>query len=126
MEAVLWPASCVGSAPGVLSHESALALYDLSDANPAKVHITVAPGRRLWRTPPAYMVVHRGELAAGDVRNHEGVPVTTVVRTIRDCAAAHIDPALLRQAIDDGCRTGWLRPVDAEALTQEFTAAGKL
>lgn len=30
----------------VFSHETALALHDLSDANPARIHLTVPPGFR--------------------------------------------------------------------------------
>ena len=37
MQATLWPYGC----RGVLSHETALSLYQLSDVAPAKVHITV-------------------------------------------------------------------------------------
>src|SRR5215216_3133893 len=31
---------------GVVSHDSALAVHDLSDVNPAKIHLTVPPGFR--------------------------------------------------------------------------------
>ena len=117
MEAILWPAARTGSAPGVLSHESALALYDLSDANPARAHITIAPDRRPWREPPAHLVIHRAALSDADVAHHDGIPVTTVARTIRDCAADHLGPALIRHAIVDGRRKGWLLADEAEQLT---------
>jgi predicted transcriptional regulator of viral defense system len=126
LEAVLWPASRAGSAPGVLSHESALAFYDLSDVNPAKLHITIEARRRLWREPPPHLVVHRGDLPNADVRYEDGVPVTAVTRTIRDCARSHLGPALVRQAINDGRRTGRLRADEAEALTTELSDAGLL
>lgn len=126
LEAVLWPAARAGSDPGVLSHESALAFYDLSDVNPAKLHITVAARRRLWREPPPHRIVHRADLPEADVQHQDGVPVTAVARAIRDCAATHLGPALLRQAIADGRRAGWLRADEAEALAEELATAGKL
>jgi predicted transcriptional regulator of viral defense system len=39
---------------GTISHESALALYGLSDVSPSKVHITLPPALRIRRTPPAW------------------------------------------------------------------------
>lgn len=51
--AILWPLG----ATGVLSHETALAMMELSDANPARTHITV-PKRH--RPPPPAATVRRG------------------------------------------------------------------
>lgn len=116
VEACLWPLS----APAVLSHESALALYELSDVNPARIHITVPASFRVQRAVPRTLVVHRASLAAHEVRVHEGVPVTTPERAIRDCHAAHLGPALVRQAIRDGRRTGLLRARQAAALEREL------
>lgn len=126
MEAVLWPAAKGDADLGVLSHESALAFYDISDVNPAKLHITVDPARRIRRRPPMHLVVHYAPLEASDVEVREGIPMTTPLRTIRDCAAAHLGPALVRQAIDDGRAAGWLTAQAAEALTTELVKAGKL
>jgi hypothetical protein len=46
--------------------------------------------------------------------------VTTPERTIRDCHAAHLGPALVRQAIHDGRRTGYLRAAQARSLESEL------
>jgi hypothetical protein len=48
------------------------------------------------------------------------VPVTTAVRAIRDAHAAHLGPALIRQAITDGRRTGHLTLDDADQLEHEL------
>src|SRR5262245_27622913 len=42
----------------VFSHETALALHDLSDVNPARIHLIVPPTFR--RHLPAQLVIHRG------------------------------------------------------------------
>ena len=47
MEAALWPQVRRPDAHGVISHESALAIYGLSDASPAKVHVTLPLASRV-------------------------------------------------------------------------------
>lgn len=119
VEATLWPLSV----RGVISHESALAVYGLSDVNPAKIHITVPKSFRVQREVPKVLVIHRADLADAEIRYHEGIPLTTPERTIRDCHATHLGPALIRQAIEDGRRTGLLRRSQAESLAGELLGA---
>lgn len=126
MEAVLWPAAKGTADIGILSHESALAFYDISDVNPAKVHITIAPTRRIRRTAPTRLIVHHALLETADITIHDGVPVTTAARAIRDCAMTNLGPALVRQAIQDARDAGWITSDSATSLTAELTAVGKL
>jgi predicted transcriptional regulator of viral defense system len=116
VEATLWPLTV----QAVISHESALALYGLSDVNPAKIHVTVPRSLRIRREVPKWLVLHRAALGEAEREVYEGVPVTTPERTIRDCHAAHLGPALVRQAIHDGRRTGYLRATQARALESEL------
>ena len=121
--AVLWPHGTTG----VLSHETALALMELSDTNPAAIHITVPKAHRpRRRQPPPGVVLHRADLGEDEVGSVDGLPVTTAARTLRDCAAAGVGPALLRQALADARRTGWIQPDQADALAAELMAAGTL
>jgi hypothetical protein len=78
---------------------------------------------RVRRKLPPGLVVHRAALGPADTQIYEGVPVTTPERTIRDCHAAHLGPALVRQAIRDGRRTGHLRVAQAEKLERELLGA---
>lgn len=119
MQATLWPYG----RRGVLSHETALSLHELSDVDPAKVHITVPASFRIQRATPGYLIVHRGELPLDSVTRLEGMPITTPARTIRDCMRAHLGPALVRQAIDEGRQAGMLDAVTAAALDRELRAA---
>lgn len=115
--AVLWPQGV----SAVLSHETALSLMDLSDVNPSRIHLTVPSGHRVRRREvPHAITLHRADLQEEDIGSIEGVPVTKAARAIRDCARTHIGPALLRQAIEDGVRTGWLSRADAEVLRREL------
>lgn len=120
MQAALWPQVRRPGVRGVISHASALALQELSDASPAKVHLTLPPAIRVRRAVPRYLVLHVADLAPRDVHLIEGIPVTTPERTIRDVNADHIGLALVRQAIADGRRTGRLTFDEAERLEREL------
>ncbi len=106
MEAALWPQVRRAGVHGTISHESALALYGISDASPSKVHITLPPALRIRRAPPGQLMIHRAHLDPGEVRIVEGVPVTTPERAIRDVHDAHLGPALVRQAIEGRTTNG--------------------
>jgi predicted transcriptional regulator of viral defense system len=119
MQATLWPYG----RPGVLSHETALSLYELADVDPAKVHITVPADFRVQRAIPGYLVVHHGELLTGDVTRLEGMPITAPARTIRDCIQAPLGSALVTHAIDEARRGGMLDAATAAALARELRAS---
>lgn len=114
MEACLWPAGVVG----VISHESALAIRELSDVSPSKTHITVPRRFRVRRQVPSHLVIHNADLADGELAGVEGVPTTTVRRAIEDCHRQHLGPALLRQAIEEGKRQGYLRAAEVQELRE--------
>jgi predicted transcriptional regulator of viral defense system len=120
MEAVLWPQR---GARGVLSHETALGLYELSDVNPAKVHITVPSAHRVRRRIPTVYRIHHEDLAPGDITAFEGIPIVTPLRAIRQAHEAHLGPALVSQAIDDGERNGRLTRRQAAQLRRELRLA---
>lgn len=124
MQATLWPYDRQGRVEdrvrGVLSHETALALHELSDVAPPRVHITVPAAYRVQRAIPRYLVVHRADLRPEDVTALEGMPIVTPERAIRDGIAAHLGPALLGQAIDDGLRSGRLTRSVADQLRQDL------
>ena len=119
MEAVLWPTGQMG----VISHETALALYGLSDVNPAKMHITLPKSFRVQRSVPKYMVLHFANLPESDVTKIEHMPVTTPARAIRDCMSTHLGTALLTQAIDEARQTNRIREELAKELRRELHAA---
>ena len=116
LEATLWPAGGRYGVRGILSHESALRLWELSDASPPRLHITVPRRYRVRRAVPRYLRIHYTDLARADVTSYEGVPITTPRRTVIDCAEAGLAPRLLRQAITDGRRAGRLTRREADAL----------
>lgn len=102
---------------GVFSHETALGLHQLSDALPAHLHLTLPASwakRRL--VVPDGLRLHFADVAADERAWVGAVPVTTPVRTIRDCAAAHVPPDLVAQAVRDGLARGLFARADLVGL----------
>jgi predicted transcriptional regulator of viral defense system len=85
----------------VVSHRSAARLHDLGDLD-ADVHEFTAAGRRQSRR--ASVRFHRADLAAADVTVVDGLPVTSIVRTIDDLATGQLDGGHLGGAVRDAAR----------------------
>jgi hypothetical protein len=106
MQATLWPRGL-----GVISHDSALDLWDLCDVNPAKIHVTVPRAARIRRVAPVEYVIHPRDLAPTERTHVEGIPVVTPGRAIADGIERHLDRRLIEQALDAARRRG-LVPAD--------------
>ncbi len=86
-----------------ISHESALAFYDLSDVLPSEVHIIVP---RTASRRRANIRQHTNQLAPDEITRRDGLPVTTVARTIADVASHGLAEEQVRQAIQEGLQRG--------------------
>ncbi len=76
--------ACLWAGEGcAASHDTALAIYELADAMPAKIHITVP---RPFRGRRRGIIVHHAPLREDERTARDGVPVTTVDRTLADVA----------------------------------------
>jgi predicted transcriptional regulator of viral defense system len=116
-KATLWPYG----AEGVLSHETALDLYGLSDVNPAKIHVTVPKHYRIrHRDVPALYRLHHEDLNERDVTAFEGIPIVTAAKAIRQCHEARLRRDLLRQALEDAKRQGLVNRSEYHGLTREL------
>jgi predicted transcriptional regulator of viral defense system len=102
---------------GVISHLSALAVHELGDVNPARIHITVPPG---FRAADPTVVLHRAFLAPRDVEDREGYQVTTVERTLLDVAAADITQEQFDVAVSDALDRGLISPRRLRERSDEF------
>lgn len=102
---------------GVFSHETALALHDLSDVLPGKVHLTLpASWRRRRLRVPMGLVLHFADVGAADRASFSAVPVTAPLRTLRDCIEANAAPSHVRQAILQARRRGLIAARDEARL----------
>ncbi|MEX2407068.1 MAG: type IV toxin-antitoxin system AbiEi family antitoxin domain-containing protein [Actinomycetota bacterium] len=87
----------------VVSHETAMSVLDLGDADPARVHLTVPPG---FRKTARGVVLHRGSVPKGDIQLREGVRVTTPPRSILDVAAGDLDQDQFARAVKEALDRG--------------------
>lgn len=92
-----------GRRKAVVSHETALSVHELGEANPARVHLTVPPN---FRKKDAAVVLHRAVLPPDDTEEHDGYRVTTPLRSLLDVAAGELDLDQLARALDDALRKG--------------------
>lgn len=87
---------------GTISHESALAIHDLSDVLPKKVHLTLPRDqRRVRRKTPEWLELHFADIPDDDKDWYDVVPVTVPTRTLVDVAVDGIELEHLRQAVND-------------------------
>jgi predicted transcriptional regulator of viral defense system len=90
---------------GTFSHETALALHQLSDALPAKLHVTVPTAWKKRRVQiPRNVVLHLADLG-DDEREWKGpIQVTKPLRTVADCSLDAVAKDLVEQAVRQGVR----------------------
>jgi predicted transcriptional regulator of viral defense system len=119
-EAVLWAQASSGPERIALSHETALLLYGISDVNPPRVNLTVPVSARMRRVHPKWIELHRANLSTEDIQLHEGMPVTTVERSILDVLATTHRSNFAREAITDALRKGLLNLAQAGALRKRL------
>jgi predicted transcriptional regulator of viral defense system len=121
-EAVLWAKANRGPQEVALSRATALVVYGISDANPHLIHLTVPRSARLRRQKPKGVVVHREDLAPGDISVQEGIPLTTIGKTVADLLSSGARMDLVRQAISDARREGFIRDTEARQLRRKVDA----
>lgn len=120
-EAILWAHASHGPEQVALSHETALGLYGISDVNPASIHLTVPKSARLRRQKPTWIVIHRADLSPSDVTTHEGLPVTTVAKSVTDVMETTGRLGLARQAIKDARKEGYISAAELRRLSRQLS-----
>ena len=115
-EAVLWAKANRGPSDVALSHATALVVYGISDANPQLIHLTVPRSARLRRQKPKGVVVHRQDLSPEEITVEEGIPLTTISRTVADLLHSNGRIDLVRQAISDARHAGLISDAEARQL----------
>lgn len=96
----LWSRNRKEEIEGVYSHQTALSLHELSDLNPAKLHMTVPTRFRRNSEMPGIVVLHYADLAATDVQVGPGYKFTKPLRTILDLIeVGTVERTFIRQAL---------------------------
>ena len=103
----LWSRNRNEHIDGSFSHQTALSLHELSDLNPARLHMTVPRTFRRNSSIPNILVLHHADLADADVQTGPGYRFTSPLRTLIDLIdekAVEEDQLMhaIKQAIDRG------------------------
>ena len=113
----MWAAvlACGGPDAAVLSHRSAAAVWDLLPSS-AKFDVTTL---RAAHSTPKIRVHRSTTLIPADITHHDGLPVTTVARTLVDLAPT-LTPHRLERVVH---RAEHLRLLDTHSLNAQFARA---
>lgn len=121
MLAVLW----TSAEEAVLSHDTALDIYDICDINPTTIHITISKGRRITRQGSEGYTLHFEDMLPEDITWWEGIPIVCARKAIEQCIDAGIPTYLLNQAIENALARGLILKNEAEILTELIFARNK-
>ncbi|MDD5210602.1 MAG: type IV toxin-antitoxin system AbiEi family antitoxin domain-containing protein [Elusimicrobiales bacterium] len=103
----LWSRNRDDVPQGVYSHETALSLYDLSDINPARLHMTVPRSFQRRRTLSKTPILHRANIHKDDIGRRFGVKVTRPLKTIADLLSTRtVQLDHMQQAVKQAFRLG--------------------
>ncbi len=119
----LWSRNRQEQPQGVFSHQTALSIHELSDLNPAKLHLTVPLKFRRNSTLPSILRLHWADLPDDDIEQRQGFrlvhPLRAIADLLRDGSESndHLRQAL-RQAMSRGLitRAGLKRHPDRSAI----------
>ncbi len=115
----LWSRNRKEQIEGVYSHQTALSLHDLSDLNPAKLHMTVPSHFRRNSDIPGILVLHYRDLPKSDMQGGPGYKFTRPLRTILDLIeAGAVERTFIRQAL--------LQAVDRGLITRQQLRSAQL
>jgi predicted transcriptional regulator of viral defense system len=106
---------------GVVSHDSAAVLWHLEMAHVPGQHLTVPRNRS--RVAVEGIEIHRADLEAGEIQQRAVVAVTSVLRTVLDCART----LPIRYAVviaDSALRNGLVRYEELLAACRAATGRG--
>jgi predicted transcriptional regulator of viral defense system len=117
----------VGPEKAIVSHESALALLELSDNIPDQVHLLVPRSHRGLRRPPGVALHTRADDEKVATVSRAGLPITTPARTLVD-AAGDLQPEQAAMAVQQALARGLLtrRQLEQEAARQGKTRVLKI
>lgn len=116
IEYSLWSCNRKGVPEGVYSHQTVLSLHDLSDINPAKIHMTVPPYFRRSGPIPGVLILHRGILRKDEVESMHGFRATRPLKAIVDLLIERtVSMDHMAQAVRQAFSRGLIVPSEFES-----------
>lgn len=117
MRAALWPMGA-----GILSHETALDLYELCDVNPAVIDVTVPRRYRTHRPVPALYRLHPRDLTSEQTGRLRGLPIVMPLKAILDGIEVNVRGELIEQAVQTAEQQSLITPADAARVRDALAA----
>jgi len=113
----LWSCGYKDKPQGIFSHQTALSIYDLSDMNPAKLHMTVPPGFRRFNAIPKALILYKYSVPESDIEDMQGFRVTRPLRTIVDLIAEEtVSEDFIEQAVKESLDRGLIQRSKVEGV----------
>jgi predicted transcriptional regulator of viral defense system len=117
----LWSRNRKEEPQGIYSHESALALHELTDVNPDKLYMTVPVNFRRSTNIPDILVLHYGDITVEEVDDMHGVKVTNAMRTIIDIIReGTLSEDLIKQAIKEATNQGMVTKKTLKKFSKNY------
>jgi len=111
----LWSRGRDDQPQAVVSHQTALALHELAECIPTRIHLTVPPAFR--RKAPEECVLHKSTPTSTDTQEAACLRLTTPLRTLEDLAAdLSLPTSQFEYAVETARRRGMIRSSEAKAL----------
>lgn len=114
--ATLWPSLGRSQVVGILSHGTALSMYDVSTINPSRIDISIPRAVRLRREVPRSYRVHFRDFEPGETTKIHGLQLTTLFRTLLDLIVDSSESQFVGEALETATRKGLLTSVEAKRL----------
>ncbi|HVE93805.1 MAG TPA: hypothetical protein VNB24_02705 [Acidimicrobiales bacterium] len=115
-------AACLAIAGAVASHRSAGRLHRLNFVPAIRLEVTIA--RRTGSRVRGVILHRSNKLPDSHVTVIQGVPVTTLARTLVDLSAV-VSPARLGLIVDDARRRGLITYAQVQEIREELRARGR-
>jgi len=110
--------ACLKTGPdAVISHDSALYLYRLSDVLPSEIHVIMP---RTGSRRRKGIRLHTNRTKTDEVTRREGLPITSVARTIIDGIVSGLAEEQIRQAVRKAIRQGLVNKEELLSMAARY------
>jgi predicted transcriptional regulator of viral defense system len=114
----LWSRNQKDEPQAVASHQTALALHDLSELLARELHLTVPPKFR--KPAPRGVVLHKATLDDEEIEERAGYRVTSPLRTLLDVAASGVSSEQVAKAMNDALAQGMVSLGSLKAALKKY------
>lgn len=122
-QALLWAGDAA-----FLSHDTALAAWDICDINPTVIHVTVPKKKRIQKQGRECIILHKANVPASDLRWWDGMRIASPFLSIRQSIERGVASHIIVQAIERGLARGLIdkrQEVELGAKLEMRANAGK-